>query len=96
MGWFNGATNLWDVVAKLSISSAVNSGKWYEAPGGPAWYYYENSNPNNSLPTSYAFVFVYGGGNRGIAFCIDWRNGAGLPIWVNQRHDRWGGWAKIR
>ena len=96
MFYFNRATTLWDIVTRLSKPNSANGGKWYETSHGPAWYYYENSNPANSLPTPYAFVFVYGIGNRSIAFCIDWRNGAGLHIWVNQRHDTWGGWAGIR
>ena len=97
MFYFNRATTLWDIVTRLSKPNSANGGKWYETSHGPAWYYYENSNPANSLPTPYAFVFVYGIGNRSIAFCIDWRNGAGLPIWVNQFHDSsWGGWSRLR
>lgn len=87
-----------DIFQNLS-NSLLLSGDWRNAPVGLSAYNYEGADTTTyDLPSGYATVLVIKAtsSNGGIAYATDWRNNAGKPTWVNNRHgDAWEGWLRI-
>ena len=87
-----------DIFQNLS-NSLLLSGDWRNAPVGLSAYNYEGADTTTyDLPSGYATVLVIKAtsANGGIAYATDWRNSAGKPTWVNNRHgDAWEGWLRI-
>lgn len=86
----------------MSFQNPATNNKWAVAPAGFSFYHYEGHDVSTyKIPNSYVDVLVFKTSpQRGIALAVDWRNGAGQPLYVNTLHDdsgnnNWYGWRVV-